>query len=71
MSKPLGLLVRFEEYTLPQVKAGTLRSFHVDVYEDYSNAGAARPDAPATLDLNGASSVWYSTGNLLNATNPC
>ena len=30
-----------------------------------------RQDARATLDLNGASSIWYSTGNLLNANDPC
>jgi hypothetical protein len=30
-----------------------------------------RTDAPATLDLTGASSVWFSTGNLLNAKDPC
>jgi hypothetical protein len=28
-------------------------------------------DAPATLDLTGATSIWFSTGNLLNATDPC
>ncbi len=165
-------------YTLPQVKAGTLKSFPVDVYEDYSNADAApagspfatsvpltvhevvhfrhfdfniprpqrltyllfgrdgeahlshyiardpdfqhivtlrsvpawlsadqlaagaevcltdlpslsaacaaplgmkrhrvlfqgRQDAPAMLDLTGATSVWFSTGNLLNGSDPC
>jgi hypothetical protein len=30
-----------------------------------------RPDARATLDLNGASTVWFSTGNLLNEKDPC
>jgi hypothetical protein len=30
-----------------------------------------RPDAPATLDLSGATTVWFSTGNMLNATDPC
>ena len=30
-----------------------------------------RPDARATLDLNGASPVWFSTGNLLNEKDPC
>jgi hypothetical protein len=30
-----------------------------------------RKDAQATLDMNGASSVWFSTGNLLNANDPC
>jgi hypothetical protein len=30
-----------------------------------------RPDARATLDLNGASSVWFSTGNLLDEADPC
>lgn len=176
--KPWNLVNSSKLYTLPQIKAGTLRSFAVDVYEDYSNADAApagspvatsvplevrevvhfrhwdfniprpqhltyllfgrggeahlshyiardpdfqhivtlrsapawlspdqlaagvqvclpdvpsvpvscasplrnksyrvlfqgRSDARATLDLNGASSVWYSTGNLLNANDPC
>jgi hypothetical protein len=175
---PWNLVNSSELYTLPQVKAGTLRSFEVDVYADYSNAGAGpagspfatrvplevrevvhfrhwdfniprpqhltyllfgrdgeahlshyiardpdfqhivtlksapawlspdqlaagveiclpdvpsapvscaspfqekgyrvlfqgRPDARATLDLTGATSVWYSTGNLLNANDPC
>ena len=176
--KPWNLVNSAKEYILPQLKAGTLTSFLVDVYEDYSNADAApagspfardvpltvrevvhfrhynfniprpqkltyllfgrdgeahlshyiardpdfqhivtlrsapawlapdqlaagveicladvpstpiacanplraksypvlfqgRPDARATLDLTGASSVWFSTGNLLNATDPC
>jgi len=30
-----------------------------------------RQDARATIDLNGASSIWFSTGNLLNANDPC
>lgn len=30
-----------------------------------------RPDAAATLDLTGARTVWFSTGNMLNATDPC
>jgi hypothetical protein len=30
-----------------------------------------RQDARASIDLNGASSVWFSTGNLLNANDPC
>jgi hypothetical protein len=30
-----------------------------------------RPDAPATLDLTGATTIWFSTGNMLNATDPC
>jgi hypothetical protein len=30
-----------------------------------------RHDAPATLDLTGAHTVWFSTGNALNATDPC
>jgi hypothetical protein len=30
-----------------------------------------RPDARATLDLNGASPVWFGTGNLLNQKDPC
>jgi hypothetical protein len=175
---PWNLVNSDQEYTLPQIKAGTLRSILVDVYADYSNADASpvgsafassvpltveevvhfrhfdfniprpghltyllfgrggeahlshyiardpdfqhivtlrsapawlspdqlaasaeicltdvpstpvscadplreksyralfqgRPDAPATLDLNGSSSVWYSTGNLLNANDPC
>jgi hypothetical protein len=175
---PWNLVNSAKLYTLPQIKAGTLSTFLVDVYEDYSNADAApvgspfaasvpltvrevvhfrhfdfniprpqhltyllfgrggeahlshyiardpdfqhivtlrsvpawlspdqlaagadicltdvpslpvacanplrakshrvlfhgRPDAPATLDLTGASSVWYSTGNLLNENNPC
>jgi hypothetical protein len=175
---PWNLVNSAHEYTLPQIKAGTLTSFKVDVYQDYSNAGAVpvgppfatnvpltvhevvhfrhfdfniprphhltyllfgrgdeahlshylardpdfehlvtlgsvpawlspdqlaasaeicladvpslptpcaapltekrypvlfqgRPDARATLDLNGASSVWFSTGNLLNEENPC
>jgi hypothetical protein len=175
---PWNLVNSEHEYTLPQIKAGMLTSFKVDVYEDYSNADAApveppfarnvplkvdevvhfrhfdfniprpqhltyllfgrggeahlshyiardpdfqhivtlgsvpawlspdqlaasaeisladvpslpipcagplteksypvlfqgRPDARATLDLNGASSVWFSTGNLLNANDPC
>jgi hypothetical protein len=29
-----------------------------------------RSDARAVLDLNGASSIWFSTGNLLNANDP-
>ena len=175
---PWNLMNSAEEITLPQIKAGTLTSFEVDVYKDYSNADAApvepafarnvtltvdevvhfrhfgfdiprprhrtyllfgrggeahlahyiardpdfehivtlgsapawlspdqlaacaeicladvpslpipcadplmeksypvlfqgRPDARATLDLNGASSVWFSTGNLLNQEDPC
>jgi len=175
---PWNLVNSAKEYTLPQIKAGTLTSFQVDVYEDYSNADAepagdpfasdvpltvrevvhfrhfdfniprpqnltyllfgrggeahlshyiardpdfqhivslksapawlspdqlaagaeicltgvpsqpvactaplrqksyralfqGRTDAPATLDLNGASSIWFSTGNLLNANDPC
>jgi hypothetical protein len=28
-------------------------------------------DAAATLDLTGARTVWFSAGNLLNATDPC
>lgn len=28
-------------------------------------------DTPATLDLTGATTVWFGTGNLLNATDPC
>ncbi len=175
---PWNLLNSTILYTLPQIKAGTLRSFEVDVYEDYSNADAVpagspfatgvplevrevvhfrhwdfniprpqyltyllfgrggeahlshyiardpdfqhivtlksapawlspdqlaagveiclpdvpsvpvscssplrdksyrvlfqgRQDARATLDLNGVSSIWYSTGNLLNANDPC
>jgi hypothetical protein len=28
-------------------------------------------DAAATLDLTGARTIWFSTGNLLNATDPC
>jgi hypothetical protein len=27
--------------------------------------------APVTLDLSGATTIWFSTGNLLNATDPC
>jgi hypothetical protein len=175
---PWNLVNSAKLYTLPQVKAGTLKSFLVDVYADYSNADAApvgepfakdvpltvrevvhfrhwdfniprpqhptyllfgrggeahishyiardpdfqhimtlksapawlsadqlaagvqvcltdvpstpvpcasplraksyrvlfqgRPDARATLDLKGASSIWFSTGNLLNANDPC
>jgi hypothetical protein len=175
---PWNLVNSTQLYTLPQIKAGTLSSFLVDVYEDYSNADAApvgppfatnvplevrevvhfrhfdfniprphyltyllfgrdgeahlshyiardpdfqhivtlrsvpawlspdqlaasaeicltdvpslpipcanplreksyrvlfqgRPDARAVLDLNGASSVWFSTGNLLNGSDPC
>jgi hypothetical protein len=175
---PWNLVNSEHQYTLPQIKAGTLTSFKVDVYEDYSNADAApvgspfatnvplrvdevvhfrhfdfniprpqhltyllfgrggeahiehyiardpdfqhivtlksapawlspdqlaasaeisladvssvptrcanpltkksyqalfqgRPDARATLDLNGASPVWFSTGNLLNEKDPC
>ena len=175
---PWNLVNSAEEYALPQIKAGTLTSFKVDVYKDYSNADAApveppfarnvtltvdevvhfrhfnfgiprprhltyllfgrhgeahlshyiardpdfqhivtlgsppawlsrdqlaasaeigladvpslptpcanpltkksypvlfqgRPDARVTLDLNGASSVWFSTGNLLNERDPC
>jgi hypothetical protein len=175
---PWNLVNSAEKYALPQIKAGTLTSFEVDVYKDYSNADAApveppfarnvtltvdevvhfrhfdfdiprphhltyllfgrggeahlshyiardpdfqhivtlgsapawlspdqlaasaeisladvpslptpcadpltkksypvlfqgRPDARATLDLNGASSVWFSTGNLLNQKDPC
>jgi len=175
---PWNLVNSAKLYTLPQIKAGTLRSFQVDVYEDYSNADAApvgspfaanvplevrevvhfrhfdfniprpshltyllfgrggeahlehyiardpdfqhivtlksppawlspdqlaagaaiclsdvpsvpvacagalrekryrvlfqgRQDASATLDLNGATPIWYSTGNLLNANDPC
>jgi hypothetical protein len=30
-----------------------------------------RQDATATLDLAGASTIWFSTGNMLNATDPC
>lgn len=30
-----------------------------------------RRDKPHTLDLSGAQTVWYSTGNLLNAKDPC
>jgi hypothetical protein len=30
-----------------------------------------RQDARATIDLNGAWSIWFSTGNLLNANDPC
>ena len=30
-----------KKLTLPQIKAGTLTSFEVDVYKDYSNANAA------------------------------
>jgi hypothetical protein len=176
--KPWNLVNSAREYTLPQVKAGTLTSFLVDVYEDYSNADAepagdpfardvpltvrevvhfrhfdfniprpqkltyllfgrggeahishyiardpdfqhimtlksapawlspdqlaagaeicladvpstsaactsplrekrypvlfqGRTDARAALDLNGATSIWFSTGNLLNANDPC
>jgi hypothetical protein len=29
-----------------------------------------RQDAPAPLDLNGASSIWFSTGNRLNSRDP-
>jgi hypothetical protein len=175
---PWNLVNSAQLYTLPQVKAGTLRSFLVDVFADYSNAKAApagqpfarnvpltvrevvhfrhfdfniprpqhptyllfgrggeahlshyiardpdfqhimtlksapawlsadqlaacveicltdvpgtpvpcasplleksyrvlfqgRSDARATLDLSGASSHWFSTGNLLNASDPC
>ena len=175
---PWNLVNSAEEYALPQIKAGTLTSFEVDVYKNYSNADAApveppfarnvtltvdevvhfrhfdfgiprphhltyllfgrhgeahlshyiardpdfqhivtlgsppawlsrdqlaasaeisladipslptpcanpltkksypvlfqgRPDARVTLDLNGASSVWFSTGNLLNERDPC
>lgn len=173
-----NLVNSVHEYTLPQIKAGTLTSFKVDVYKEYSNADAApagppfarnvpltvdevvhfrhfdfniprphnltyllfgrggeahlehyiardpdfqhivtlgsvpawispdqlaasaeicladvpslpipcaapltaksypvlfqgRPDAPATLDLNGASPVWFSTGNRLSEEDPC
>jgi hypothetical protein len=175
---PWNLMNSAEEITLPRIKAGSLTSFKVDVYKDYSNADAApagapfasnvplrvdevvhfrhfdfniprphnltyllfgrggeahlahyiardpdfehivtlgkvpawlspdqlaasaeislpdvpslptpcadplteksypvlfqgRPDARATLDLNGASPVWFSTGNLLNQKDPC
>jgi hypothetical protein len=30
-----------------------------------------RSDAAATLDLTGARTVWFSTGNMLNARDPC
>jgi hypothetical protein len=30
-----------------------------------------RQDATATLDLARASTIWFSTGNMLNATDPC
>ena len=30
-----------------------------------------RSDAQKTLDLEGATTVWFSTGNLLNETDPC
>jgi len=175
---PWNLVNSAKRITLPQIKAGTLRSFLVDVYKDYSNADAAptgpafatdvpltieevvhfrhfdfniprpqyptyllfgrggeahlehyiardpdfqhivtlksvpawlspdqlaagaeicipdvrslpvpcasplreksyqvlfqgRQDARATIDLNGASPIWFSTGNLLNANDPC
>jgi hypothetical protein len=29
------------------------------------------PDAQLTLELSGATNVWFSTGNMLNATDPC
>src|ERR1700722_12045554 len=44
--KPWNLVNSAKLYTLPQVKAGTLRSFEVDVYEDYSNADAAPTGSP-------------------------
>ena len=43
-------LVNSAEYALPQIKAGTLTSFEVDVYKNYSNADAApvEPPSPGT-----------------------
>ena len=29
------------------------------------------PQPPLELDLSGATDVWFSTGNMLNATDPC
>lgn len=38
----------------------------------YKTLFAGRPDAPVMLDLTkGTHSIWYSTGNLLNAKDPC
>jgi hypothetical protein len=38
----------------------------------YQTLFAGRPDAPVSLDLTkGVHSIWYSTGNLLNAKDPC
>ena len=40
-----------EEYALPQIKAGTLTSFEVDVYKDYSNADAAPVGPPMARNV--------------------
>ena len=49
--KPWNLVNSAKRYTLPQVKAGTLTSFLVDVYEDYSNADAAPAGSPFATDV--------------------
>lgn len=39
--------------------------------ERYPVLVEGRRDAPTTLDLTEAATIWFSTGNLLNATDPC
>jgi hypothetical protein len=48
---PWNLVNSASLYTLPQIKAGTLRSIQVDVYEDYSNADAAPVGSPFATDV--------------------
>src|SRR5690349_11140868 len=38
-------------FTLPQIKDGSLTSYSVDVFRDYSNADAARMDPPLAKDV--------------------
>ena len=49
--KPWNLVNSERQYTLPQLKAGTLTSFKVDVYEDYSNANAEPVGSPFAEDV--------------------
>lgn len=48
---PWNLVNSAVEYTLPQLKAGTLTSFAVDVYKDYSNADAAPVEPPFATNV--------------------